>query len=57
MRGLTPTQAALLLVPMALITGALAPDGRQARSTACIPRYSPPPGLLLWPVALFWLSR
>lgn len=54
-RGLTPTQAALLLVPMAVLSGALAPiAGRILDRTD--PRYLLVPGLLMVSAALFWYS-
>ncbi|MGW6279115.1 DHA2 family efflux MFS transporter permease subunit [Kribbella sp. NPDC055071] len=55
-RGLTPTRAALLLVPMAVISGALAPFvGRLVDRTP--PRFIAGFGLLCCSVALFWLSQ
>jgi EmrB/QacA subfamily drug resistance transporter len=55
-RGLSPTQAALLFVPMAVISGALAPYvGRLADRVH--PRYVAGVGLLAFPVALVWLWR
>ena len=54
-RGLSPTRAALLLVPMALISGALAPPvGRLADRVH--PRYIAGFGLTCFPVSLVWLS-
>ncbi|WP_083454524.1 DHA2 family efflux MFS transporter permease subunit, partial [Nostocoides japonicum] len=55
-RGLTPTQSALLLTPLAVISGALAPfAGRfiQARD----PRWMAVGGLLLFSVGTYWYSR
>ncbi|MFG1621403.1 DHA2 family efflux MFS transporter permease subunit [Kribbella sp. NPDC049227] len=55
-RGLSPTQAALLLVPMAVISGALAPFvGRLVDRTP--PRFIAGFGLLCCSVAMFWLSQ
>ena len=55
-RGFSPTQAALLMVPMAVISGGLAPVvGRLADRMH--PRYLAGIGLASFPVALFWLSR
>ena len=55
-RGLSPTRAALLLVPMAVISGALAPFvGRLVDRVH--PRYVAGLGLLCFPVSLVWLSR
>ncbi len=55
-RGLTPTKAALLLVPMAVISGVLAPPvGRLVDRVH--PRYVAGIGLLCFPVSLVWLSR
>jgi EmrB/QacA subfamily drug resistance transporter len=54
-RGLSPTQSALLFVPMAVISGVLAPGvGRLADRAH--PRYIAGFGLLCFPVALVWLS-
>jgi EmrB/QacA subfamily drug resistance transporter len=54
-RGLTPTQAALLLAPMAVISGALAPlVGRLTDRHH--PRYVAGFGLVCFPVALAWLA-
>jgi len=54
-RGLTPTQAALLLVPMALITGGLAPVvGKLVDRTN--PKYLALFGLLCLSGSLFWLG-
>jgi EmrB/QacA subfamily drug resistance transporter len=55
-RGLSPTGAALLLVPMAVISGGLAPFvGRLVDQVH--PRYVAGLGLLSFPVSLLWLSR
>lgn len=54
-RGLTPTEAALLMVPMAVISGALAaPAGRLLDRVD--PRALLVPGLLLVAVSLFWYA-
>jgi EmrB/QacA subfamily drug resistance transporter len=54
-RGLTPTQAALLLAPMAVVSGLLAPVvGRLTDRHH--PRYVAGIGMLLFPVALGWLA-
>lgn len=54
-RGLTPTQAALLMVPMAVLSGILAPiAGRILDRTD--PRALLVPGLLLVAASLFWYS-
>ena len=54
-RGMTPTQSALMMVPMALISGGLAPVvGRIIDRVN--PRYLTSAGLLLMAVALFWNS-
>lgn len=54
-RGLSPTRAALLLVPMAVISGVLAPFvGRLVDRVH--PRYVAGLGLFCFPVALVWLS-
>ncbi len=54
-RGLTPTEAALLLVPMAVLSGVLAPiAGRILDRTD--PRFLLVPGLLMVSVSLFWYS-
>ncbi|TDO43255.1 EmrB/QacA subfamily drug resistance transporter [Kribbella sp. VKM Ac-2527] len=55
-RGLSPTRAALLLVPMAVISGALAPFVGRLTDKAS-PRYIAGFGLLCCSVALFWLSQ
>jgi EmrB/QacA subfamily drug resistance transporter len=55
-RGLSPTRSALLLVPMAVISGALAPFvGRLTDKTH--PRYLAGFGLLCCSVSMFWLSQ
>lgn len=55
-RGYTPTQAALLTAPMAVVTMLLA-----ARVGSMVDRYHPRAlatfGLVTWSVALFWLTR
>lgn len=54
-RGLTPTQSALMLVPMAVISGALAPFvGRLLGRVN--PRYIAVAGMLLMAGALFWYA-
>lgn len=54
-RGLAPTQAALLLVPLALVSGGLAPVvGRLVDRIN--PKYIALPGLLCLSGALFWLG-
>jgi EmrB/QacA subfamily drug resistance transporter len=54
-RGMSPTQAALLFVPMALISGVLAPPvGKLADRVH--PRYIAGAGLLCFPVSLVWLA-
>ncbi|MFI6673518.1 DHA2 family efflux MFS transporter permease subunit [Kribbella sp. NPDC050470] len=55
-RGLSPTRSALLLVPMAVITGALSPFVGRLTDRAH-PRYLASFGLLCCSVALFWLSQ
>jgi len=55
-RGLSPTKSALLLVPMAVISGALAPFvGRLVDRTP--PRFIAGFGLLCCSVSLFWMSQ
>jgi len=55
-RGLTPTKAALLLVPMAVISGVLAPFvGRLVDRTP--PRFIAGFGLLCCSVSMFWMSQ
>jgi EmrB/QacA subfamily drug resistance transporter len=52
-RGLTPTQSALMMVPMALISGGLAPVvGRIIDKVN--PKFITAAGLVLMSVALFW---
>lgn len=53
-RGLTPTQSALLLVPMAVLAGALAPSVGRLVDRAH-PRYIAGTGFLLLALALGWL--
>lgn len=54
-RGMTPTTSALLLVPMAILTGVCAPFvGRLVDRTH--PRYIAGTGFLLFAVALGWLA-
>ncbi|MFS0912172.1 MFS transporter [Microbacterium sp. 179-I 3D2 NHS] len=54
-RGLTPTQAALLMIPMAVLSGVLAPvAGRILDRTD--PRFILIPGLVAFSGALFWYS-
>ena len=54
-RGLSPTEAALLLAPMAVISGVLAPVvGRLTDRHH--PRYVAGIGLVCFPVALAWLA-
>ena len=54
-RGLTPTQSALLLIPMAVLSGVLAPfAGRLLDRTD--PRLLLVPGLLMVAGSLFWYS-
>lgn len=54
-RGLTPTEAALLMVPMAVVSGALAaPAGRLLDRVD--PRMLLVPGLLMVAASLFWYS-
>jgi EmrB/QacA subfamily drug resistance transporter len=52
-RGLTPTQSALLMVPMALISGGLAPVVGKIIDRVN-PKYLTAAGLSLMSVALFW---
>lgn len=52
-RGLTPTQSALMMVPMALISGGLAPVVGKVIDKVN-PKYITAGGLLLMSVALFW---
>ena len=55
-RGLTPTQSALLLVPMAVLSAALAPVAGKL-TDRIHPRTITAFGLALCSAALFWLSR
>jgi EmrB/QacA subfamily drug resistance transporter len=55
-RELSPTRSALLLVPMAVITGVLSPFSGRLTDRAN-PRYLAGFGLACCSVALFWLSR
>ncbi|MFC0626930.1 DHA2 family efflux MFS transporter permease subunit [Kribbella deserti] len=55
-RGLSPTRAALLLVPMAVISGALAPFVG-GLTDKVHPRYLAGLGLLCFPVSLVWLAQ
>ena len=53
--GLSPTHAALLMIPMAVISGGLAPfAGRLLDRTD--PRFLLVPGLLLTSISLFWYA-
>ena len=54
-RGLSPTESALLLVPMAVISGVLAPFVGKLTDRAH-PRYVAGIGLASFPVSLVWLS-
>lgn len=54
-RGLTPTQSALMLVPMAVIAAALAPLAGKLVDKIN-PRYIAVTGMLLLAVSLFWYS-
>ncbi len=53
--GLSPTQAALLMIPMAVLSGVLAPFAGQLLDRAD-PRMLLVPGLLLTAGALFWYA-
>jgi MFS family permease len=53
--GLTPTQSALLFVPMAVVSGALSPVGGKLADRAH-PRWVAGFGLVCFAVALFWLG-
>ncbi|WP_328990635.1 DHA2 family efflux MFS transporter permease subunit [Kribbella sp. NBC_01245] len=55
-RGLSPTRAALLLVPMAVISGALAPFVGKLTDKVH-PRYLAGIGLTCFPVSLVWLAQ
>ncbi|MCB5274482.1 Multidrug export protein EmrB [Arthrobacter sp. SO5] len=52
-RGLTPTQSALMMVPMAVISGGLAPVVGKIIDRVN-PKYTTATGLVLMSVALFW---
>ncbi|GAA1954814.1 DHA2 family efflux MFS transporter permease subunit [Microbacterium deminutum] len=54
-RGLTPTQSALLLIPMALLSGVLAPFAGMLLDRTD-PRFLLVPGLLAVAGSLFWYS-
>ncbi|RNL48814.1 DHA2 family efflux MFS transporter permease subunit [Arthrobacter oryzae] len=54
-RGLTPTQSALMMVPMALISGGLAPVVGKIIDRVN-PKYMTAAGLVLMSAALFWNS-
>ncbi|GAA1441218.1 DHA2 family efflux MFS transporter permease subunit [Leifsonia poae] len=55
-RGLTPTESALMLAPTAVFSGVLAPFvGKMIDRVN--PRYFATTGLVLFAVALFWFSR
>jgi Na+/melibiose symporter-like transporter len=54
-RGLSPTQAALLLAPMAVVSGALAPFVGRLTDRAH-PRIIAGIGMLCFPVALVWMA-
>jgi len=54
--GYSPTKSALLLVPMAVLSGALAPIVGRFVDTVH-PRYITTAGLLLCSISLFWVSR
>lgn len=54
-RGLTPTQSALMMVPMAVISGGLAPVVGKIIDRVN-PKYITAAGLVLMSVALFWNS-
>jgi EmrB/QacA subfamily drug resistance transporter len=53
--GLSPTRAALLLIPMAVLAGVLAPFVGRLSDTVH-PRYVAGIGLLCFPVSLVWLA-
>lgn len=54
-RGLSPTGSALLMVPMAVLTGVLAPNvGKLVDRTH--PRYIAAPGFLMLSISLAWLA-
>lgn len=54
-RGLTPTRSALLLVPMAVFTGILAPNVGKLVDRVH-PRYIAAPGFLMLSISLGWLA-
>ncbi|MFD1811616.1 MFS transporter [Rhodococcus gannanensis] len=54
-RGLSPTQSALLMVPMAVLTGVLAPNVGKLVDRVH-PRYIAGPGFLMLSVSLGWLA-
>lgn len=54
-RGLTPTESALLLIPMAVLSGVLAPLAGRLLDRVD-PRVLLVPGLLLTSIALFWYA-
>lgn len=54
-RGMTPTQSALLLAPMAIVSGVLAPYVGRLTDRAH-PRFTAGFGLLCLPVSLLWLA-
>ncbi|EME21393.1 MFS transporter [Rhodococcus triatomae] len=54
-RGLSPTQSALLMVPMAVLTGVLAPNVGKLVDRVH-PRYIAAPGFLMLSVSLGWLA-
>jgi EmrB/QacA subfamily drug resistance transporter len=54
-RGLSPTGSALLMVPMAVLTGVLAPAVGRLVDRAH-PRYIAAPGFLLLAISLAWLA-
>ena len=55
-RGMTPTQSAMLLIPMALLSGGLAPVAGRLVDRAH-PRVLATTGLLLCSLSFIWLSR
>ncbi|MFG1784367.1 MFS transporter [Rhodococcus oryzae] len=54
-RGLSPTGSALLMVPMAVLTGALAPNVGKLVDRVH-PRYIAAPGFLMLSISLGWLA-
>ncbi|MFC4605691.1 MFS transporter [Rhodococcus kronopolitis] len=54
-RGLSPTGSALLMVPMAVLTGVLAPNVGKLVDRAH-PRYIAAPGFLMLAISLGWLA-